>query len=240
MNKYSTDYDVIIKDFNKLNNLKKNVPKIMLVNNPNCWSKNNTRFIGEKTAKFTYKNYHIRYRECDDEMNWQVKLLDDSLISFFYSFDKDGNLLEYSLSFIPSFDEGAIEAVKNFSQILPTLTPCFNDYIRIDFSDIGYRSGVHEKQHLHKGLVERNKSRNKEAREEDSLEDINLRNEFRIPINNIIYPLDFIYFIMKYIYDDDEKSLKSIIIDEENKRQNLINLETQDFSINNNFKVKKV
>lgn len=237
MNKNTTDYDIILKDFNKIWDLKIKTQQIMLVKEPKYKSGNNHRYIGKKTAKFTYENYIERYNECDSEENWQVKLLDDSLISFFYGFNNCGEILEYSLSFIPGFDEGAVAEVKPSSEIFSILTPCFNDYIRIDFSNVGYKPGVHENHHLHKGLVVRHKLRSGDLIEIDCSEDDSFRNEFRIPINNIMFPLDFIYFIIKYIYNDED-SLKSIIIDESYTRKNLIRLEEQDFSINNNFKVK--
>ena len=48
---------------------------------------NNNYIIGEKTGKFTYENYDEMYRQIKNNGNWQVKLLDDSCISFYYGFD---------------------------------------------------------------------------------------------------------------------------------------------------------
>lgn len=103
-----TDYEKILSDFNDIINLKNGKQIVMLTKYPECISHNKRRQIGKKTSKFTYENYHIRYRECDKEENWQIKLLDDSLISYFYEFDSSGRPLQYSLSFIPAFEEGQI------------------------------------------------------------------------------------------------------------------------------------
>lgn len=225
-----TDYEKILSDFNDIQSLKEGKQIVMLTKYPECNSHNKRRQIGKKTSKFTYENYHIRYRECDKEENWQIKLLDDSLISYFYEFDSSGRLLQYSLSFIPAFDEGQIVGGKEDWEVRETLTPCFNDYLRIDFSEVGYKKAVHEKQHLHKGLVERNKTK-KNKEDLEPLEDSSFRHELRLPINKVIFPLDFLYLIIKYIYDNQS----TININKEFERRDLIQVDEQDFSIDNSF-----
>ena len=230
MSNEKTDYEKILSDFSKIGILKRDTQIVMLTKYPECNSYNEKRQIGKKTSKFTYENYQTRYRECDKEENWQIKLLDDSLISYFYEFDSSGGLLQYSLSFIPAFDEGQIVGGKDDWEIRETLIPCFNDYLRIDFSDVGYKKAVHEKQHLHKGLVERNKIK-MDMENLELLEDGTFRHELRLPINKVIFPLDFLYLITNYIYDDRS----TININKEFERRDLIQIDEQDFSINNSF-----
>lgn len=117
----------------------------------------NNSIIGKKTGKFTYENYDEMYREIKNNGNWQLKLLDDSFISFYYCFDNQGRVVKCSLSYIPSINDDALAGRPSKSDRYEALLYCFMNYIRIDFDETGYEERVHELQHMHKGLNPRNK-----------------------------------------------------------------------------------
>lgn len=72
-------------------------------------------------------------------------------------------------------------------------------YIRIDYAPNDYKEIIHTKCHLHIGID---------------------KNEFRIPVQTIIYPKEFIYFVLKYIYHEDSEFLK--LINLANSKNNLL------------------
>lgn len=72
-------------------------------------------------------------------------------------------------------------------------------YIRIDYAPNDYKEIIHTKCHLHIGID---------------------KNEFRIPVQTIIYPKEFIYFILKYIYHEDSKFTSLISLN--NKKEILL------------------
>lgn len=70
----------------------------------------------------------------------------------------------------------------------------YSKYIRIDYEPDDHKEIVHTKCHLHIGID---------------------KNNFRIPVSTIIYPLEFIYFILKYIYHEDSKFTNLITLNNE-------------------------
>jgi len=150
--------------------------------------------IGKKTSKFTIYNYVERYFEVVKEENFQITLQDESLISYYYEFE-NGLITKYSLSFIPAPDIeilGNEDVIDSFHESLFT---CYSDYIRLDFDETGYKPIIHETHHLHKGLFQKNTDTENEYP----------RYEIRFPCSSIIFPDDFLYFVLKYIYNIDEK-----------------------------------
>ncbi|VTY29746.1 Uncharacterised protein [Streptococcus salivarius] len=193
---------------------------------------NNNSIIGEKTGKFTHENYDEMYREIKKNGNWQLKLLDDSLISFYYCFDNQGNVIKYSLSYIPCINEDSLAGLPSKSDRYETLLPCFMNYIRIDFDETGYEKRVHELQHMHKGLNSRNK---KHGQDESYLGQSDLEtyiNEIRLPVKRVFFPNDFVQFILEYVYHE---SIDIVNLNPCNKKRIIIDEESQNFSIDNNY-----
>ena len=67
-------------------------------------------------------------------------------------------------------------------------------YIRIDYAPNDYKEIIHTKCHLHIGID---------------------KTSFRIPVQTIIYPKEFIYFILKYIYYEDSEFIRLITLNNE-------------------------
>lgn len=70
----------------------------------------------------------------------------------------------------------------------------YSKYIRIDYKPEDHKEIVHTKCHLHIGID---------------------NNNFRIPVSTIIYPKEFVYFILKYIYHEDSEFTKLIKLNNE-------------------------
>lgn len=177
-------------------------------------------YIGEVTGKFTKNNYPEMYIDTLDNSRYQISFQDESFISLYYKFSKDGEIERYNLSFIPSIDMDATLDTDNSGT---NFDFGMLDYMRLDYDPQGFQKVLHELQHLHIGL-----SYHDEKDKED------LRNEFRIPVAEKLYPWDFIYLISKFIYHLDEKYdniFKKFVV----SRCQLIEIEEQNLHINFNL-----
>ena len=79
----------------------------------------------------------------------------------------------------------------------------YSKYIRIDYEPDDHVEFVHTKCHMHIGID---------------------KNNFRIPVATLFFPIEFIYFILKYIYHEDSEFLKLIKL-ENNKDTKLVESE---------------
>lgn len=160
--------------------------------------KKNSDTFGKKTSKFTKKNYIDSYKNTIIENgNYQLIFRDESVISFFYKFDNNNQIISYSLSYIPGICEEITIDEYDYNDVKELLESSYKDYIRIDLEEEGYKEILHTKNHLHYRVIENDEN--------------TLRNNIRIPICQIMYPLDFIYIICKYIYHVEERDLKKLI-----------------------------
>lgn len=191
---------------------------------------NHNYIIGKKTGKFTYENYDEMYREIKNNGNWQLKLLDDSLISFYYCFDSQGSVIKCSLSYIPSINDDVLAGRPSKSDRYEALLYCFMNYIRIDFDETGYEERVHELQHMHKGLNIRNKNNGTDDSYSGQSDLETFINEIRLPVKRIFFPNDFVQFILEYVYHE---SIDCISINPSVNKRIVINETAQNFSIDN-------
>lgn len=159
--------------------------------------KKNSDTFGQKTSKFTKKNYIDSYKNTIIENeNYQLIFIDESVISFFYKFDSNNQIISYSLSYIPGIHEDIVIEGYNYNDVKELLESSYKDYIRIDLEEKGYKEILNTKNHFHYGISENDESI--------------LRKNVRIPLYQILYPLDFIYIICKYIYHIEEKNLRKL------------------------------
>ncbi|CZA69778.1 DUF2290 domain-containing protein [Streptococcus suis] len=200
------------KDFWSLYDL----PKIVNINAPSIGPLS----IGKVTGKFNRRNYAERYNEVLDDKNYQISFQDESLVSMFYKFSESGEVIGYNLSFIPSVDIEVIDLTEESDFFDVGMV----DYIRIDFDNQGYEEILHETQHVHFGISF-----------DPERDGTNLRKEKRLPISEIIYPWDFIYLILRFVYHLD-KSYDSLFQKFVKERRELIKIENQIFHLCYNFK----
>lgn len=210
--KKMSDLTIVREQFNKIWELE-SIPFILKTEHPSI--KKNS--IGKTSGKFTYSNYYERYKECIDDNNYQLMMQDESIITMFYSFNDNESISKYNLSFIPSLN---CEIDENNCEINNIIGDVEN-YVRIDLDEKGYEKIVHEKQHLHLGLNFNTKN--------------NERHKIRLPIGEKLYPFDFIYLILKFVYNMSEKYSKYFDSVCKDERCKVININEQLFHIKYNF-----
>jgi hypothetical protein len=188
-----SERDTIIQQFVKFCMLHTEIPEI----NDYIYPSESCKAIGDRTGKFTISNYIGRYNETLENNNYQILFYDESLISFFYEFDEIGNVSRCSLSFIPSVDVDIdLSDYKMDEVVKDLLLETYGDYLRIDFDETGYRKAIHTRNHMHRGIGYRSKDC--------------ARKEIRFPFLHLLYPLDFIDIICRYVYHVDESVLEKL------------------------------
>ena len=126
-------------------------------------------------------NYTDSIDAISESGDYFISLFDGSLINVFYSFDSEDQLLAFSLSFLPNVVSEAL--FENDYSILQNYSG--NYYLRIDYDPNSYRENIHTKIHMHTSLNKK---------------------DLRIPVNKIILPSEFLYFVLKNIYGKSDIS----------------------------------
>lgn len=212
-----SDKSIVIQ---QINNLSKSFFKCNLIavaNNINC--KNDK--VGN-IIKFNILNYVSAYNQIFDNRKYHILLSDGSLICFYYQFDVVGNILKHCLYYIPSPSENIFSAfeLSNYGSInelnkniIIELSELLEKYIRIDYDLEGKKEFVHTTVHLHYGLT---------------------HDKMRLPIYSKVYPEEFIYFILKYVYESDDDNLEDFNLNK-NKNAELSEKELKRFYLSNIF-----
>ncbi len=175
--------------------------------------------IGE-LIKFDKDNYYKTFNDLISSNNYHILLNDDSLIHFYYEFDLEGNIIKHCLYYIPSPTENIMlfyqdnpslinDLIRN--DIIVDIIELLKKYVRIDYDLEGKKEFVHTSVHMHLGI------------ESDYL---------RFPLYSKVYPEEFIYFILKYIYKSDDEGLEKLDLSAYKKIE-LSNEELKRFYINN-------
>ena len=148
-----------------------------------------------------HNNYIEDLSKIKESQKNHILLSDNSVISLTYHFDSNGNIIKHNISYIPDILDKESFWSSRQSQDEHSYNEYFNNmiskYLRIDFDDLGYAEYHHSKVHMHIGLRD---------------------NDFRLPVYGIIYPNEFIYFILKYVYKDVDSSLSLIAEFDLNRR----------------------
>ncbi|MCM2588091.1 DUF2290 domain-containing protein [Rossellomorea marisflavi] len=203
MEKINNEYEVVCRQIMNLYLVQERIPSINDVNIFNI----NEFEIGERTNKLTQNTYPDVYKELLEEKKYNILINDESIISFHYLFDDKNNIKKHSLSFIPSLDlEIALSDELTLENRLIILQNT-NNYLRIDFDLTGKKNIVHTDVHMHYGIF------HTEYEKEFS--------EFRIPLEGIFYPNEFIYLVFKYIYDLKDEFVNFLLEENYNKKQRL-------------------
>lgn len=134
-------------------------------------------FIGNRRKMVKENNYIEIYKGIIDEGNYDLLLIDESIINFSYCLNEEKKIVSFSVTYMPCL---LIEDDK-YEQI--------SKYIRFDFSPQDHKLIEHTSCHMHVGL---------------------LNEDFRIPIQTLLYPIDIIYIILKYVYKEDSEFIGKI------------------------------
>lgn len=159
--------------------------KVPIINDVNIFNLNNAE-IGEKTNKFTHSTYVEVYKEMLDGKKYNILLYDESIISMHYQFNTEMKIIKHSLSFIPSIGSDIDTAQELSLEHQIRISKMTNNYIRIDYNSLGKKDIIHTDVHMHYGIFFEEKKREIA--------------ELRIPFEGVIYPNEFMYIVLKYIY----------------------------------------
>lgn len=143
------------------------------INYPNI----NSTFVGQVCERLNPNNYDFYYQQMYFDSKYSIMLDDDSLIFFEYRFDNSDNLIQHSLSYLPTPFQFTNE--DNGEEIDHVQCAYLNKYLRIDFDSIGYKEFTHTYVHMHIGL---------------------LNCSTRFPVSHIISPLEFVSLIFTHFY----------------------------------------
>lgn len=142
-----------------------------------------TKVIGNSKYRISRKNYTEDFIKIGTEGMYFFQLIDESLISLWYKFDASDKIEQFEISFIPSYESDILFKNRDDFGVL-------SKYIRIDYDKEGYKEIIHPKIHMHNNL------------ERDGL---------RIPLDNIVYPSEFLFLILRYYYDFEWKQLSDYL-----------------------------
>lgn len=184
---------------------------------------NNINFKNKKIGsifKFNYLSYVSVYSEIVNNNKYHLLLNDGSIICFYYQFDCSNNIQKHSLYYIPmpseniiqKFGSQATSSIDELSpEILVELYDLLEKCIRIDYDLEGKKNFTHTNVHLHYGINE---------------------DKIRFPIYSKVYPEEFVYFILKYVYESDDERLEKLNL-KEAKSKELEDFEMNRFYLNN-------
>lgn len=198
-----SEFEIVHKQILNLYMVQERIP---IINDVNIY-KIDKNEIGERTNKLTQITYPDVYKELLEEEKYNILINDESIISFHYVFDDKNKIEKHSLSFIPSLDlEICLSEEQTLNNRIVILQNT-NNYLRIDYDKTGKKDIVHTDVHLHFGIF------HTEYEQEYS--------EFRIPLEGIFYPNEFIYLIFKYVYNVEDKYVNFLLEDKYIKEHRL-------------------
>lgn len=196
---------IILAQMNKLfryAKLSKNVSSV----NSNVYTDNRT--IGVQSEKVRFKSYIESINSIIENNEYAIEFIDGAMVNFWYEFDKNGNCIMHSISYIPYYKDVTDEEIEDANIDVCDFCERVSQYIRIDFEEQGRSDYFHSLIHLHMGPG---------------------RDSLRIPIDSVIYPDDFMFFVLNYIYRegiearyfekrDDSEMVRSFLSDAEKDR----------------------
>lgn len=160
------------------------------------------RRMGKKIPKISPENYSLIYSRIINESDYFIMFNDESVVTIYYEFDENDNITKHHLSFLPSVNEEIdLSQSLNTDELYLVLKDC-SYYFRADYEPELFQEVVHSNSHFHFGLHTQNEN----------------RKEFRLPIKTKIYPFDFVYIILKHIYEADDSELNSLLTKDCEKR----------------------
>lgn len=192
-NKELTDYDIVVEQLMSLYLVQSRISVINNVRIPRIEQQE----VGLKVEKMNYYNYHDKYFKMLDEKNYNILFNDESLLCFYYLFDKNNKIRQHNLYYIPSIDVGIYKEENISLEEKVLIAKCCNNYIRIDYDLQGKQDIIHTDVHMHFGIYPG--------------EEILGSYELRIPCEGLLYPYEFIYIISKYLYNANCNDLEFLL-----------------------------
>ena len=207
-----TDIEIVEQQFLKIPILENRI------NNINTISKyhKGENEIGNLADRVKYHTYMEVFNSMYRNEAYTISLVDGSMINMHYIFDEGKNMKKHTLSFMPNYRVDLLVKQEQEEQELDAnvdsekLSMRLNNYIRIDYDEVGMEDYYHSLVHLHIGISDQ---------------------AIRIPMQYYMFPNDFLFFIFKYIYrcgDDNlrtlmpESKMKCMLKENERKRIKLV------------------
>lgn len=151
--------------------------------NPKLYTDDRT--IGVKSEKIRFQSYIESINSISENGEYSVEFIDGSMVNFWYEFDKDGNCIMHSISYMPYYKDVTDEETEDANIDESFFSERVSQYMRIDYEEQGRKEFCHSLIHLHVGPG---------------------RNSLRIPVDAVIYPYDFMFFVLNYIYGEGIES----------------------------------
>lgn len=204
-----TDFEIVEQQFLKIPILENRI------NNINTVSKyhKGENEIGNLADRVKYHTYMEVFNSMYRNEAYTISLVDGSMINMHYIFDENKNMKKHTLSFMPNYRVDLLVKQEQEEQELDAnvsdekLSLRLNNYIRIDYDEVGREDYYHSLVHLHIGVSDQ---------------------AIRIPMQYYMFPNDFLFFIFKYVYRHDDNTLNSLMPEskmkcmlEENERKRL-------------------
>lgn len=188
-----TDFEIVEQQFLKIPVLENRINHINAINK---YHKGQNE-IGNLADRVRYHTYMEVFNSMYRNEAYTISLLDGSMINMHYIFDESKNMKKHTLSFMPNYhvdllvkqeEQEEYELDANVSA--EKLSLRLNNYIRVDYDEVGREDYYHSLVHLHIGVSDQ---------------------AIRIPMQYYMFPNDFLFFIFKYIYRYDDNVLKNLI-----------------------------
>ncbi len=149
--------------------------------------------IGFSSPRINFKSYREVYTDMVENNKYYLIFIDGSILNMEYLFD--GNIIcKHTLSFYPSCNNelgsSGSEALEQYGiedeNEIEDLQILLSNYIRVDFDEVGRKEYFHSLVHMHTSVF---------------------KQSVRFPVESYILPLEFICFVLKYIYRENGQYL---------------------------------
>lgn len=156
--------------------------------------KENNNVIGYSSPRVNFKSYIEVFTDMVNTGKFYLSFIDGSVVNMEYLF-KDDEIYKHTLSFYPSYYNelgcSGSETLERYGveeeNDLKDLKVLLSNYIRVDFDEIGYEEHFHSLVHMHASIF---------------------KDSIRLPVESYILPLEFVCFVLKYIYKEKDEYLE--------------------------------
>lgn len=159
----------------RFQSLSKNVSSV----NSNLYADDRT--IGVKSEIIRFNSYIESINSIIEKGEYSIEFIDGSMVNFWYEFDKAGKCVMHSISYMPYYKDVNDEEAEDANIDEYFFCERVSQYLRIDYEEQGRKEFCHSLIHLHMGPG---------------------RDSLRIPVDSVIYPNDFMFFVLNYIYGE--------------------------------------
>ena len=139
------------------------------------------RTIGVKSEKIRFNSYVDSINSIIHNEGYSVEFIDGAMVNFWYEFDEKDNCCMHSISYIPYYKDVLDEESEDANLDEDYFREHVSKYLRIDYEEQGRTEFCHSLIHMHLGPG---------------------RESLRMPVDSVIYPEDFMFFVLKYIYEE--------------------------------------